>query len=609
MTEVRLYLLSTPRIEYQGTPVRIERHKALALAAYLAVGQQPQSRNTIAGLLWPDLDREHAHSALRTTLRALTTPIHVKWIQADRASLALKPEMIWVDVNTFTQLLARGSSHEHDSETLCDDCAAHFRQAVELYKSDFLAGFHLADSVEFDDWQLMKSEGLRREFAGALRRLAHHEEKNGRIESALAYARRWFVLDELHEPAHRLLMRLLATSGQRSEALRQYHQCVDLLERELASPPEEETTRLYEAIRGNQFSNAYSAGLKAAQPVSILPPLPSLIVGRDEALQTIKQRLGIGGGLRPVTMIQGWPGVGKSTVVALIAHDAEIARHFPDGILWASLGENPDVSGELTAWAEALKLNLPERAHKIEELTAQITTALREKRALLIVDDVWQTDHVLPFRVGGKFCALVMTSRLNDVAGELAPTAEDIYRLPVLSESAGLELLSQLTPETVAQYPQATRDLVRDLEGLPLAIQVAGRLLQSESRLGWGIGDLLAELRHGANLLKAQPPGDMIGVERETLPTVAALLKRSTDALDPDTRQHFALLGLFVPKPATFDLSAMAVAWDTTDPRSIARTLVNRGLLEPVGGGRFQMHALLVLHARSLLETDFGKLT
>jgi hypothetical protein len=30
--------------------------------------------------------------------------------------------------------------------------------------------------------------------------------------------------------------------------------------------------------------------------------------------------------------------------------------------------------------------------------------------------------------------------------------------------------------------------------------------------------------------------------------------------------------------------------------------LVNRGLLEPLGGGRFQLHALLVLHARALLE-------
>jgi hypothetical protein len=199
-----------------------------------------------------------------------------------------------------------------------------------------------------------------------------------------------------------------------------------------------------------------------------------------------------------------------------------------------------------------------------------------------------------------------MTSRLNDVASALAPTADDVYRLPVLTQEAGLELLGKLTPEIVAQHPEATDELVRDLEGLPLAIHVAGRLLQSEARLGWGIGELLAELREGTNLLTAQPPSDMLSVGRDMSPTVAALLKRSTDALSSEMRERFALLGLFVPKPATFDLAAMTAVWDIPDPRPIARTLVNRGLLEPVSGGRFQMHALLVLHARSLLETEFG---
>lgn len=607
MGEVRLYLLGTPRIEYQGIPVRIERHKAFALAAYLAVEPQAQSRSLIASLLWPELDHEHARSALRTTLRALTMPIPVQWIQADRQTLLLKREQVWADVNSFTDLLTGGGLHEHGPDSLCDACAASYRQAVKLYRLDFLAGFSLADSVEFDDWQMLKSEGLRRELAGALRRLASYEAASGKYEAALGYTRRWLSLNELHEPAHRMLMRLLAASGQRSEALRQYHQCVDVLDRELASPPEEETIRLYEAIQDNQFTQA--GGWNAAPAVSIIPPLPALVVGRDAALRTIKMRLGIGGGLRPLTVIQGWPGVGKSTVIALIAHDAEIARQFPDGLLWASLGENPDISGELAAWAEALQVSFSGRARKVEEISAHITAALREKRVLLMVDDVWNADHAAPFRVGGQTCALIMTSRLNDVAGALAPTADDIYRLPVLSEPAGLELLARLSPETVAQFPDETRELVHDLEGLPLAIHVAGRLLHAEGRLGWGVTDLLAELRQGANLLAAQPPSDMLGVERDASPTVAALLKRSTDVLDQETRRQFALLGLFVPKPATFDLDAVAVVWDVPDPRPVARTLVNRGLLEPVGGGRFQMHALLVLHARSLLETDFGSVS
>jgi hypothetical protein len=223
---------------------------------------------------------------------------------------------------------------------------------------------------------------------------------------------------------------------------------------------------------------------------------------------------------------------------------------------------------------------------------------------LLIVDDVWRTEHAVPFRVGGQLCAMVVTSRLNDVAIALAPTASDLYRLPVLTDHAALELLGQLAPETTRQYPDAAHELVRDLEGLPLAIHVAGRLLHSEAQLGWGVRELLAELRKGANLLTARPPSDMLGATIDTTPTVAALLKRSTDVLDAETRLYFAYLGLFVPKPATFDLAAMAVAWNVADPRPSARVLVSRGLLEPVGSGRFQMHSLLVMHARLLLEEE-----
>jgi hypothetical protein len=327
------------------------------------------------------------------------------------------------------------------------------------------------------------------------------------------------------------------------------------------------------------------------------------MVGREDALSDVKQRLGISDRTetRAVTVIQGWPGVGKSTLVAALAHDAEVANVYPDGVLWASLGETPSLLAELSTWADALGLSDPGRTRNLEEITTQITALLRERRMLLIVDDVWHIEHASPFRVGGQGCAMVMTSRLNDVAQSLAPTPRDVYRLAVLGENSALELLRTLTPETVNEHPNEARELVHDLEGLPLAIQVAGRLLNSEARLGWGVSDLLAELRAGGGLLGAQAPGDMAA--QDTTPTVATLLQRSTDSLDEDTRQRFALLGLFVPKPATFDLEAMAVAWDVQDPKPTARILVNRGLLEPVSGGRFQMHALLVLHARSLLGT------
>ena len=610
MSEVRLCLFGMPRLEYQGTPLKIGRRKALALAAYLALTPQPQSREAVASLLWPELDDEHARSALRSALHTLMTPIPTGWIEANRTAVQLQHDRTWIDVQAFLALLSASEAHDHGPDSLCDVCVNLYTQAIALYQADFMEGFSLADTVEYDDWQLAQRQWLRREYAQLHRRLSDYHAQARQYGPAISHARAWLEVDSLHEPAHRQLMRLYAASGQRSEALRQYQQCTELLDAELVTVPDEETTHLYRMLQDSPPAEPADAQAQTAPPLSgIMPPLPALMVGREQALTEIRRRIGIGSAeLQPVTVIQGWPGVGKSTMMAMLAHDTEVARHFPDGVLWASLGENPNVLAEISAWADALMPHERGRPRRIEEISAQLTSVLRDRRMLLLVDDVWQIEHARPFRVGGQQCALVISSRLNDVATALAPAPGDIYRLHVLNEPAALELLGRLTPETLSTYPDEARELVRDLEGLPLAIQVAGRLLHSEAHLGWGVRELLAELNTGAHLLRAQAPSDMLGAGHAPPPTIAALLRRSTDLLDPETRRFFAYLGLFVPKPATFDLEAMAVAWDVDDPRPVARVLVNRGLLEPISGGRFQMHALLVMHARALLEETEDRL-
>lgn len=601
MTTLKLYLFGEPQLEYQGELLKIDRRKALALIAYLALTKHRENRTVLATLLWPDLDRERAGSALRNTLSSLTRQVPGDWLDKGQKTLAIRYDDIWIDVIAFQSLLERTRIHPHESNTVCEECADDLKAAIDLYRADFMAGFAVVESAEYENWQSMQREWLHDEFSDALRQLAQFYGEHGDFGIALAHARRWLSLDPLHEPAHRMLIRLYAASGQRTAAVRQYRRCVELLDTELATPPEEATNQLYADIQSETVL-PFTTLSAVRHETSVLPLLPSLVIGREQSLREIKSRLGLDGQMRSTTVIQGWPGVGKSTTVAALAHDADIARVFPDGVLWASLGETPNLLSELGVWATALGLHDHGKERKIETISSQLAAALHERRMLLIVDDVWQIDHAMPFKVGGQACALILTSRLNDVAQALAPTAYDIYRLSVLSEDAALELLGRLTPETVAEYAVKARELVRDLEGLPLAIQVAGRLLHAEARFGWEVGELLEELRAGAALLMAQAPSDMANLGQAISPTIAALIRRSTDTLDDDMQQRFAMLGILVSKPATFDLGAMAAAWEIPDPKPFARILVNRGLLEPISGGRFQMHALLVAHARALLE-------
>ncbi len=600
MPELVLYLFGAPRLEFKGQPLEINRRKALILAAYVASANQAVSRDVLAALLWPDATEEQARASLRTALHTLTASVPVKWLLADNFMVSIDETEIEVDTQAFARCLAETRQHRHPDDDLCSRCVTSFQQAEALYTAHFLAGFNLPDSTDYEDWHTFQGMQYQREYARILRTLAHYYAHTGEAQRALDYALRWLALDTLHEPAHRLLMQLYNETGQRHEALRQYQTCVQLLDQELATPPEEETARLYTTIRDRVTAAAPYAAPKSPA-INCLPPVPVLVVGREQALRGIKARLGIQGEKRAVTMIQGLPGVGKSTIAASLAHDPELAAAYPDGILWTSLGEEPDVLSKLRAWAEVLHIEV-DKTLTVETLSARISHKLQDKQVLLIVDDVWHVEHTTPFRVGGKGSAMVFTSRLNDVAMLVASSVLDLYNLSVLNSDSGLRLLAILSPNTVRDFPAAALRLVEDLEGLPLAIQVAGRLLQNEEQLGWGVEDLLLELREGSRLLHEPAPGDMLRIYEGTSPTISVLLRRSTDTLNPLTRERFALLGLFVPKPATFDLGAMQAIWDIADARTTARELVNRGLLEPVGHGRFQMHALLVSHARSLLE-------
>jgi hypothetical protein len=338
-----------------------------------------------------------------------------------------------------------------------------------------------------------------------------------------------------------------------------------------------------------------------------LPAMHDLLIGRDDDLTRLKARFGIPAGSprQPVTVVRGWPGVGKTSLVNALAYDPEVKNVFPDGILWTALGELPNPLGELMAWAWALGARAIGSGGGLEGVTFEVRSLLHNRQVLLIVDDVWDVSAAVPFRVAGPRCATLITTRSTDVAEELATTPGHVYPLGQLNETAGLELLARLAPSLVEEHRVESLQLVADLEGLPLALRVAGRLLNAEACFGWdSVKELLAELSASGRLLSEVAPEDRYDPLTGTTPTVSLLLRRSTDRLDTETRGRFSSLGSFVAKPATFDLDAMRTVWratDIKDTKKTARILINRGLLEPIGRGRFQLHALLVLHARSIM--------
>jgi DNA-binding SARP family transcriptional activator len=353
MPELSLFLLGLPCLERDGRAVEVERHKAMALLAYLAVTGMPHRRDTLAALLWPELDQTRARAALRRTLSTLNIALAGNWLETSRETIGLSPSAAFqLDVTKFRQLLAQCQAHSHPELSPCPDCLPLLAEAVALYRGDFLSGFTLRDAPTFDDWQFFETATLRRELASALERLACGYGVRRDYETATRYARHWLRLDPLHEPAHCQLMRLSAWAGQRNAALRQYAECVRVLERELGVSPQAVTTELYTTIKKNRLplpvveqpagrptpaeevrTVRENFNLPAAAPLPLTAAYATLdrmargqLVGREEELTraaALWQRATTGEG--QLLLVSGEPGIGKTRLVRELMGIAQTA--------------------------------------------------------------------------------------------------------------------------------------------------------------------------------------------------------------------------------------------------------------------------------------------
>jgi TolB-like protein/DNA-binding SARP family transcriptional activator len=250
-----------------GQPLRLPK-KAQALLAYLVMHRgRPIPREQLATLLWGNSPTEQARQSLRQCLAALRNTLGAEAsepIVADTASVLLAPSGRWaIDVAAF--------------EAVCQSkSVADLERASALCRDEFLAGLQIP--VEpFNDWLTLERHRLTSLRLGLLQRLAQGRAEAGDAEGAIAAARQLNALDPLREDGQRLLMLLLAASGNRSAALKQHECCTQVLREELGIAPDADTERLAEAIRAGRPIS--SASREAAPPA----PTPPAAVGATSA--------------------------------------------------------------------------------------------------------------------------------------------------------------------------------------------------------------------------------------------------------------------------------------------------------------------------------------
>jgi DNA-binding SARP family transcriptional activator/predicted ATPase len=310
---LEIALLGAPTVRRDGELVSFDTRKATALLAHLALADRARQRDSLCELLWPSHDSERARGALRRTLSTLRRGIGEEWVESAGDAIRLRDGPgLDLDVRRFRELAGEDATQE--------DLDA----AVELFAGDFLEGFGLRDSPDFDGWQISEGEGLRRELCDALRRLVALLVSTGRYEAAIPPARRWLEADPTHEPAHRELIRLYAAAGERGAALAQYRDCVRILNRELGVPPLAETVTLYEQVnQGLSIATADPPVIPRTTVRSRHSPSELPLVGRDADLVALNAAYDAAAETGGLAVIEGEAGIGKSRLANELARRAE----------------------------------------------------------------------------------------------------------------------------------------------------------------------------------------------------------------------------------------------------------------------------------------------
>jgi len=356
-----------------------------------------------------------------------------------------------------------------------------------------------------------------------------------------------------------------------------------------------------------------SASLKSSSYRNQAPPKPSYFVERPEVSIELKKLLlsetTEKTGTLVISAIYGLGGIGKSTLAAALAQEKEVQAYFPDGIFWATLGQQPDILSFLHGWIQALG-DYNFKPTGIDAASLHLRTLLADKKALLVVDDLWNVEDIDPFRVAVNQCKLLVTTREVPVKGAIR------YDLDVMTESQSLALLTSYLKHELNLADQKQAKILAKIVGyLPLALELTAA--QIEDGIPWAelIEDLRAEIAH-LEILDRLEAGDTANEEKRKHYSLIACFNLSLKRLNGQRLRQFSWLGV-LPDDVTITEKMATTLWDcpVREARQTLRYLRSKALLLTGVSSElltsYRVHDLLHDLARNLIlasphpETDY----
>ncbi len=233
--------------------------KRVALLAYVAL-EAPDgfvSRERIMSVLWPDSDDTRARQSLRNALYEIRRSAGADvLVNRGATDVGVDPALVFVDAVALRTAVAEGR----------------FEDAASLYAGPFLAGFHLDQAPDFEEWATRTRMVLEADALRAFRETARAREAAGDVEEARSLLWRAQTIAPTDEETLRHRLRFLAARGNRAAAVAEGEEWIEMLRSTLDLDPSEATLQLMRDLRAASAPDGALPPTRSDLPVAEVPP-------------------------------------------------------------------------------------------------------------------------------------------------------------------------------------------------------------------------------------------------------------------------------------------------------------------------------------------------
>ncbi|KAJ0830204.1 putative virus X resistance protein-like, coiled-coil [Helianthus annuus] len=283
-------------------------------------------------------------------------------------------------------------------------------------------------------------------------------------------------------------------------------------------------------------------------------PDGSSVIGRQvEKEKLLNKLLGDEGSSKEnfsIVPIVGMGGVGKTTLARHLYNDAQVKDHF-EPKTWVCVSDDFDVFKISDIILQSMTKESKEYKD-LDQLQMALTEKSKDKRFLLVLDDVWHEDDddweklVLPFRSCAHGSRIIITTRKEELLKKLHFCNLDSLKSLSHEDALSLFALQALGVENFNSHTTLKphgEGIVKKCAGLPLALKAIGRLLGTRTNVEDWEDVLNSEIWNLENSDKIVPA-----------------LRLSYHDLSADLKQLFAYCSLF-PKDYLFDKEELVLLW------------------------------------------------